>query len=111
MSTPDAKGRPSGASGFKNLRAMFEAAGSSSSPQSPAAAEPFKPKPIGRVKTNFVAIEGQNGQVGLKRLDELGKVMAQMTGNKSHWDWKKFKIAVQNLGCELASPILIYIRF
>ncbi len=35
-----------------------------------------------------------------ERLDELGKVMAQMTGNKAHWDWKKFKIAVQNLGCK-----------
>lgn len=35
-----------------------------------------------------------------ERLDELGKVMAQMTGNRAQWDWKKFKIAVQNLGCK-----------
>lgn len=40
------------------------------------------------------------GQKPRERLDELGKVMAQMTGNKAHWDWKKFKIAVQNLGCK-----------
>ena len=40
-----------------------------------------------------------------QRLDELGKVMAQMTGGKSQWDWKKFKIAVQNLGCKLPNSL------
>jgi hypothetical protein len=34
-----------------------------------------------------------------QRLDELGMVMQKMTGNKHVWNWKKFKIAVQNLGC------------
>lgn len=36
-----------------------------------------------------------------ERLDELGRVMQQMTGNKHVWNWKKFKIAVQNIGCQL----------
>ena len=42
-----------------------------------------------------------------ERLEELGKVMQQMTGNKHVWNWKKFKIAVQNLGCELTFPLLL----
>ncbi|KAH8108356.1 hypothetical protein DFH11DRAFT_1691535 [Phellopilus nigrolimitatus] len=39
-----------------------------------------------------------------ERLDELGKVMMQMTGNKHVWNWKKFKIAVQNIGWSSPSP-------
>lgn len=41
--------------------------------------------------------------LGLKpreRLDELGKVMQKMTGQTHVWNWKKFKIAVQNIGCK-----------
>lgn len=34
-----------------------------------------------------------------ERLDQLGTVMQQMTNQKNVWNWKKFKIAVQNLGC------------
>lgn len=33
------------------------------------------------------------------RLDELASVMQKMTGDKHVWNWRKFKIAVQNLGC------------
>ena len=40
------------------------------------------------------------GQKPRERIDELGKVMQQMTGNKHVWNWKKFKIAVQNIGCQ-----------
>lgn len=39
-----------------------------------------------------------------ERLDELGTVMQKMTGNKHVWNWKKFKIAVQNIGCECYFP-------
>ena len=34
-----------------------------------------------------------------ERLEQLGTVMQQMTNQKNVWSWKKFKIAVQNLGC------------
>lgn len=42
------------------------------------------------------------GKKPRERFDELGRVMQKMTGNKHVWNWKKFKIAVQNLGCEYA---------
>ncbi|KAI5118712.1 hypothetical protein M0805_004512 [Coniferiporia weirii] len=44
------------------------------------------------------------GQKPRERLDELGRVMQQMTGNKHVWNWKKFKIAVQNIGWSSPSP-------
>ncbi|EJD05245.1 uncharacterized protein FOMMEDRAFT_18852 [Fomitiporia mediterranea MF3/22] len=39
-----------------------------------------------------------------ERLDELGRVMQQMTGKENVWNWKKFKIAVQNIGWSSQSP-------
>lgn len=33
------------------------------------------------------------------RLTELKNVMAQMNGGKYRWSWKKFKIAMKNMGC------------
>ena len=52
------------------------------------------------------------GKKPRERLDELGRVMQQMTGNKHVWNWKKFKIAVQNIGCmpfpsPLRLPVLL----
>ncbi|KAL5479074.1 hypothetical protein ACEPAI_2362 [Sanghuangporus weigelae] len=44
------------------------------------------------------------GKKPRERLDELGRVMQQMTGNKHVWNWKKFKIAVQNIGWSSPSP-------
>ena len=35
-----------------------------------------------------------------QRLEELGKVMQNMSANQFSWTWKKFKVAMQNLGCE-----------
>ena len=40
------------------------------------------------------------GKKPKQRMDELGKVMMEMTGNKHCWDWRKFKIAMHNLGCK-----------
>ena len=39
------------------------------------------------------------GPVPRQRLEELGKVMQKMSGDRATWNWKKFKIAMQNLGC------------
>lgn len=33
------------------------------------------------------------------RLTELKNVMAQINGGKYRWSWKKFKIAMKNMGC------------
>ena len=37
-----------------------------------------------------------------ERLDQLETIMQQMTNRKNVWNWKKFKVAVQNLGCMYA---------
>ena len=34
-----------------------------------------------------------------ERLDQLETIMQQMTSRKNVWNWKKFKVAVLNLGC------------
>ena len=33
------------------------------------------------------------------RLTELKNVMAQINGGKYRWSWKKFRIAMKNMGC------------
>ena len=33
-------------------------------------------------------------------LDQLKQVIVKVHGGKYRWTWKKFKIAVQNMGCE-----------
>lgn len=40
-----------------------------------------------------------------ERLEQLGKVMQQMSGDKHTWNWKKFKIGMENLGCESRGDI------
>lgn len=39
------------------------------------------------------------GDKAKARLVELKNVMAQMNGGKYRWSWKKFKIAMKNMGC------------
>jgi len=34
------------------------------------------------------------------RFDELKAVLRNMHGGKYKWDWKRFKVAVCNMGCE-----------
>lgn len=34
------------------------------------------------------------------RLDELKAVIAKVQGAKYRWNWKKFKVAMMNMGCE-----------
>jgi len=38
------------------------------------------------------------GEKPRQRIEELGKVMQKMSGDKYTWSWKKFKIAMQNIG-------------
>ncbi|EPS42097.1 hypothetical protein H072_3873 [Dactylellina haptotyla CBS 200.50] len=57
--------------GVSALLARFEQSGGSpnSSSGSTSATPEFKPKPIGRVKTNFVAVTDANGVMGLRKAD------------------------------------------
>ncbi|CUS12454.1 unnamed protein product [Tuber aestivum] len=60
--------RPSGGGGVKGLRAMFE---NSASPASGNASRDISPgpKPLGKVRTSFVAVTGNNGQMlGLQKI-------------------------------------------
>ena len=49
------------------------------------------------------------GDKAKARLVELKNVMAQMNGGKYRWSWKKFKIAMKNMGCAsfflVSSPV------
>lgn len=38
------------------------------------------------------------------RLTELKNVMAQVNGGRYRWSWKKYKIAMKNMGCTQRSP-------
>jgi hypothetical protein len=40
------------------------------------------------------------GDKAKARFDELKIVMAKMHGGKYRWTWKKFKIAMCNMGCK-----------
>jgi hypothetical protein len=40
------------------------------------------------------------GTDNIFRIEEVDKVMTQMHGGKYRWDWKKYKTAMQNMGCE-----------
>ena len=44
------------------------------------------------------------GDKARKRLDELKEVLRNLHGGNYRWDWKKFKIAMRNMGC--TSPLL-----
>ncbi|KAI5808679.1 hypothetical protein DFH27DRAFT_522102 [Peziza echinospora] len=54
--------------GFKNIRAMFEQGNQqpSSGPSTPI--REISPKPLGRVRTSFVAVTGSGAMVGLQKL-------------------------------------------
>ena len=39
------------------------------------------------------------GQRARARFDELKAVMKNMHGGKYHWNWKRFKVAMRNMGC------------
>jgi hypothetical protein len=45
------------------------------------------------------------GEQAKARLEELKKIMAKVQGGKYRWNWKKFKVAMRNMGCE--SPLLL----
>ena len=38
-----------------------------------------------------------------KRFEELRAVLRNMHGGKYKWDWKRFKVAMRNMCCELRS--------
>jgi hypothetical protein len=40
------------------------------------------------------------GDKARKRLDELKEVLRNLHGGNYKWDWKKFKIAMRNMGCK-----------
>jgi hypothetical protein len=45
------------------------------------------------------------GDKARKRLDELKEVLRNLHGGNYKWDWKKFKVAMKNMGCaSLTSP-------
>lgn len=41
------------------------------------------------------------------RFDELKAVMKNMHGGRYNWNWKRFKIAMRNLGCEYFSILAL----
>jgi hypothetical protein len=41
------------------------------------------------------------GDKARKRLDELQDVLRNLHGGNYKWDWKRFKIAMRNMGCTL----------
>ncbi len=43
------------------------------------------------------------GDKARKRLEELKEVLRNLHGGNYRWDWKKFKVAMRNMGC--ASPL------
>jgi hypothetical protein len=43
------------------------------------------------------------GDKARKRLDELQDVLRNLHGGNYKWDWKRFKIAMRNMGCTLSS--------
>jgi hypothetical protein len=62
---------PTGGGGVKNLLAMFEKGGKTASPApSPTISREISPgpKPLGRVRTSFVAIGGKDGVIGLQKI-------------------------------------------
>ncbi|KAI1334547.1 hypothetical protein F5Y15DRAFT_288263 [Xylariaceae sp. FL0016] len=71
-------------SGVKNLRAMFENKGNDNNPpdrgRSPGPGFPGSPspsdspRPLSKVRTSFVAVEGKDGRIGLKREDSRESV-------------------------------------
>ncbi|KAF3938857.1 hypothetical protein ABW19_dt0207677 [Dactylella cylindrospora] len=79
-------GPPKRGGGVRGLAAMFEQGGGSPGPSSgPATPDSaFKPKPIGRVKTNFVAVADSSGQLGLKKIEngEISPVKGPGTPTK-----------------------------
>ena len=45
------------------------------------------------------------GDKARKRLDELKEVLRNLHGGNYKWDWKRFKVAMKNMGCaSLTSP-------
>ena len=34
------------------------------------------------------------------RFDEVKQVVCKVNGGKYRWTWKKFKVAMMNMGCE-----------
>jgi hypothetical protein len=36
------------------------------------------------------------------RFDEVKKVIVTVNGGKYCWNWKKFKVAMTNMGCEFS---------
>lgn len=46
------------------------------------------------------------GDKAKARLIELKNVMTQMNGGKYRWSWKKFKIAMKNMGCASSLSLL-----
>lgn len=37
---------------------------------------------------------------GSDRLDQLKQIIVKVHGGKYRWTWKKFRVAMQNMGCE-----------
>jgi hypothetical protein len=49
------------------------------------------------------------GEQAKARLDELKLVMGKVHGGKYRWNWKRFKIAMRNMGCQFI--LTLHIRF
>jgi hypothetical protein len=45
------------------------------------------------------------------RLDELKQVIVKVHGGKYRWTWKKFKVAMMNMGCEYYHFAVEYFRY
>lgn len=44
------------------------------------------------------------GPVAKGRFDEIKSVMGKIHGGSYRWNWKRFKVAMKNMGCTFASP-------
>ena len=47
------------------------------------------------------------GDKAKKRLEELKEVLRNLHGGNYRWDWKRFKIAMRNMGCASSVPLLL----
>lgn len=52
-----------------------------------------------------------DGHGGCNRLDELKQVIVKVHGGKYRWTWKKFKVAMTNMGCEYLTIAVEYFKY
>ncbi|PWW73058.1 hypothetical protein C7212DRAFT_359681 [Tuber magnatum] len=90
--------RPSGGGGVKGLRAMFENSGSASPASGNASRDTNPgPKPLGKVRTSFVAVTGNNGlMLGLQKISAPPSPTVTTDGGKFTPDFQDKDKVIQD---------------